>query len=108
MIHHSERAELLKLIDEMLSRLDKDLPQEEIDAGWSESSRQTFLKFFKDLKSRLENGQLFTEEELIRMNIARAMDYSGIVGGDLLELGSRIWIKLYRAQGFQDNDLDRP
>lgn len=91
--------QILLLADVIVRKLEGQLPADEYGNGWTEESRHWFLGFFRDLQAKVASGEEFSQEEVVRLNIAKAIDSCGIVGGDLLELGSRIWLLLrdYRS-----------
>ena len=70
--------DLLQTIDRVVERLSKPLREVDLSSGWREPSQQAMLKFFKDLRERISQG-----EELPYLGIVRALDHWGVLGGDL-------------------------
>lgn len=89
----SSRSDVLKMVDELISTLSGPLTEDDIRGGWTEASRVAMLKFFTDLKTKLQS-----HEELPRgLNIPRGMDSWGVVNGRLLRQGAKLSNALYES-----------
>lgn len=83
------RDELIFAIRAFSEKLEKDLPPQEITAGWSLASQATYLEIFRKLETDLMSGA-----NIPYLSIGRSMDHSGIEGGDYLEEACRISVAL--------------
>lgn len=70
--------ELFQTIDRLIERLSQPLREADLAAGWTGPSQQAMLKFFRDLRDRVNN-----KEELPYLGIVRALDHWGVLGGEL-------------------------
>ena len=80
---------LTVLVDEIILKLSGQLPEEEMKQGWSETSQDAMLTFFRDLRIKLSNG-----ESLPYLGILRGLDHWGVEGGEIFHLVAQLDHKL--------------
>ena len=79
-------------IDNVLDRLSRPLPKEELEQGWSESSKEAIKQILLNLRSDLISN---TDKKMIAKHVeyytmSRGLDWSGIQHGELLDDVSHI------------------
>ena len=82
---------LREKLEFIILNLDSPLPNYELEAGWLEETRQRWHNNFENM---LES--LMSHEPLPDASIPRAMDFDGVTGGVLFELGAEISALLRR------------
>ncbi len=89
----SSKADVLKKIERVISRLSSGLTPVDKRDGWTEESRIAILQLFQDLQARLLANANVSDADR-SLNLSRGMDSWGVTGGDLLELGAEISVEL--------------
>lgn len=72
-------------IDEVIANLAAPVDVAESSDGWTPESKSAAKVFFEDLKKKMQSGAA-----LPPLNISRALDHWGVVGGEILEKSARI------------------
>ncbi len=78
------RDAVLARVEHLIGKLSRPLPQSEIEAGWTERSRENYLRYFQDLRLRLLDPKPLEKAER-DVSIARGMDHWSIMDGELIE-----------------------
>lgn len=76
---------LVTTIDDLIQKLSRPLDADELLHGWSEPSQEAMLKFFQDLRLKLEAG-----ERVPYLSIVRGLDHWGISGGELFQEAAKV------------------
>lgn len=72
-------------IEEVIADLAAPVSGAELADGWTAESKEAIKKSFEELKKKIRSG-----EALPPLNISRALDHWGVVGGKILEKSARI------------------
>jgi len=83
------RSELLQAVHDLVTRLNQQLPPEEVASGWSEARRVDISRFFQKLENDLRTGV-----DIPYTPIGKMLDHSGIDRGELLEEACKISVAL--------------
>jgi hypothetical protein len=81
----SSRAGVLKELAALSAALEQSFPASATDDGWTVETWLKWRTIFQDLHRRVA-----AEETVTDASISRAMDFDGIVGGELLERAARV------------------
>lgn len=92
--------ELTELLQKIISQLSQPVTEEERRCGWDEETKLRWLKATQDdlKKLQLENFKEHREKEI---NLARELDFSGILKGELADLikdSGRKWNEKYAVK----------
>ncbi len=79
----NENLDVIFKVEQMINTLSKSLPVSEIEGGWTEEARLTWLNFFRKLHDYLLHKQPLEDDNYV--NLIRSMDHWGIVDGNLLD-----------------------
>lgn len=78
------RTSLMEQVQRIIQELASALPQEELDCGWTDESRESMLVFFKELRQDAEAGVPLSKRPEYA-TVVRLLDYWGISEGPLCD-----------------------
>ena len=88
------REEIISDIQMFYIELSKPFSEEDLKGGWSEKSRQSCIKLFKQMESDLRDKNINLKNKIEYITLVRGLDYWGITKGKLFEQALTISSKI--------------
>jgi hypothetical protein len=76
------------LIAQLESMVDPGEDWNKANGGWTTQSRDTWLREFRDVRSRLESGE--SDFDYLGHHLLRVLDHDGVIGGPIHQTAAEL------------------